>query len=114
VSDPVKLLFICSQNRWRSLTAEELYHGFPGYEARSAGTEPGARIRVSAGLLGWADRIFVMERCHADYLRDRFPDALGNKPLVCLRIPDTFPHGHPELIASLQSALSGHVAVPGL
>ncbi|WP_262510218.1 hypothetical protein [Hymenobacter sediminis] len=37
-SSPRKLLFICSQNRWRSLTAERLFDAHPDYEARSAGT----------------------------------------------------------------------------
>jgi len=63
--EDLKLLFICSRNQWRSPTAERLFIGVPGVEARSAGTEPGARVRVTAGLLGWADRIFVMERKHA-------------------------------------------------
>lgn len=40
---PRQLLFIYSQNKWRSLTAEWLFDGHPHYEARSAGTEPGAR-----------------------------------------------------------------------
>jgi predicted protein tyrosine phosphatase len=44
-----KLLFICSQNQLRTLTAERLYDGFPGYAVKSAGTEPGARIRVNQG-----------------------------------------------------------------
>ncbi len=110
----VKLLFVCSLNRWRSPTAEDLYRGFPGHEARSAGTEAGARIRVTAGLIGWADWIFCMERAHVDKLRARFPEELSGKRVVCLRITDEHPYGHPELIESIKVALSGHVAVPGL
>ena len=45
-AEPQKLLFICSQNKWRSLTAERLFDGHAHYEARSAGTKPGARVRV--------------------------------------------------------------------
>ena len=85
-----QLLFICSQNRWRSLTAERLLDGHSAYEARSAGTEPGARVRVTAGHLGWADVVLVMERKHADILRQKFPEALEGKPVVVLRIPDKF------------------------
>ena len=87
---PRQLLFICSQNRWRSLTAERLFDGHPTYDARSAGTEPGARVRVTAGHLGWADVVFVMERKHADILRQKFGPELAGKPLVVLRIPDKF------------------------
>ncbi|QJX48892.1 protein tyrosine phosphatase [Hymenobacter taeanensis] len=87
---PAKLLFICSQNRWRSLTAERLFDGHPTYEARSAGTEPGARVRVTAGHLGWADVVLVMERKHTDILRQKFGDALAGKLIINLRIPDKF------------------------
>jgi predicted protein tyrosine phosphatase len=59
---PAKLLFICSRNRLRSLTAEKMFEGIPGYEVRSAGTQPGARIKVNEGHIGWADIIFVMEK----------------------------------------------------
>jgi len=61
-ASPRQLLFICSQNRWRSLTAERLFDGHPILLVRSAGTEPGARVRVSAGHVGWADVVFVMEK----------------------------------------------------
>lgn len=108
----VHLLFICSANRLRSPTAEELYRDFPGYIAKSAGTDAGARRRVTAGLLGWADWIFVMESRHRDYLRDKFPEALEGKQLVCLRIPDEFAYNDPELIELLKMNLSPHVPVP--
>jgi len=108
---PIKLLFICSRNKWRSRTAEELYQDFPGYVAKSAGTEPGARQRVTEGLLGWADLIFVMESKHRDYLRDKFPESIIGKPVICLRIPDEFAYKAPELIDLLKSNLSPHIAV---
>ena len=104
-----RLLFICSQNKWRSLTAEHLFDDHPHYEARSAGTEPGARVRVTAGDLGWAEVIFVMERRHADRLREKFADAIGDKAVVVLRIPDNYPFGDPTLIALLRQKLKEHL-----
>ena len=104
----MRLLFICSQNKWRSLTAERLFDEHPHYEARSAGTEPGARVRVTAGHLGWAETIFVMERRHADRLREKFADQLRGKPLVVLRIPDKYPFQAPALIALLRQKLAAH------
>lgn len=109
---PVHLLFICSRNKWRSRTAEELYRDLPGYEARSAGTEPGSRRRVDAGLLGWADLIFVMEAKHRDYLQARFPEALTDKRVICLRIPDDFTYNDPDLIDLLKASLSRYISVP--
>ena len=108
---PVHLLFICSRNKWRSRTAEELYRNFPGYAAKSAGTEPGSRQRVTEGLLGWADTIFVMETKHRDYLQRQFPEALAGKQVICLRIPDDFTYNDPELIDLLKASLSPYIPV---
>jgi len=44
----------------RSLTAEKMYDGFPGYEVKSAGTELSARTPVTQEHIDWADMIFVM------------------------------------------------------
>ena len=105
----LKILFICSQNKWRSLTAERLFDDHPHYEARSAGTEPGARVRVTAGHLGWAETIFVMERRHADRLREKFAPGLHGKTVVNLRIPDKYPFGDSTLIALLREKLAAHL-----
>ena len=104
VNQPTKLLFLCSQNRLRSLTAETIYQGFPGYVVKSAGTEPGARIRVNEGHIGWTDIIFVMEKKHARILREKFGEALDGKPVICLRIPDVYRYMEPALIDELKTA----------
>ena len=109
---PVKLLFICSQNQWRSPTAEKLFQGVPGYSARSAGTENGARIKVTECHIGWADLIFVMERRHAERLKSKFSEALAGKKIICLDIPDHLTYMHPELIELLKDRLSEYVEVP--
>ncbi len=109
VGAKTKLLFVCSRNRWRSPTAEALFKNHPRFAARSAGTESGARIKVTACHLGWADVIFCMERKHADRLRERFPEELADKPLITLRIPDDYSFMQPELISLLQAALEPHL-----
>ena len=55
----MNILFICSRNQWRSPTAEAIYKNKNGIEARSAGTEPSARIKVTAKIIAWADVIFA-------------------------------------------------------
>ena len=110
MGQPKKLLFVCSRNRWRSPTAEKLFDGVDGIQARSAGTEPGARIRVTAGHLGRADVIFVMEKKHLRRLHEKFAEELANKPVICLHIPDDYQFMQPELVASLQAAVTPHLA----
>jgi predicted protein tyrosine phosphatase len=106
-----KLLFVCSANQWRSPTAESLFKEHARYEARSAGTENGARVKVTAGHLGWADLIFCMERKHADRLRERFPEKIADKRLITLRIPDDYRFMDPALIDLLRTELAAHLSL---
>jgi predicted protein tyrosine phosphatase len=106
---PLKLLFVCSRNRWRSPTAERIFDGCGGIQARSAGTETGARIKVTAGHIGWADLIFVMEKKHLRRLQEKFPNELADKHVICLNIPDDFQFMQPELITLLQAAVPPHL-----
>lgn len=109
---PTKLLFVCSQNRIRSLTAEGIFGGIPGIQARSAGTQPDARIVVTEGHIGWADIIFLMEKSHLNRLRRKFPEALRGKRTVTLLIPDEYEFMQPELIDELQAKVSQYVVLP--
>ena len=52
---PLRILFICSRNQWRSPTAERVVGSWPGVEARSAGTSPKARRTVSEPDVRWSD-----------------------------------------------------------
>ncbi|HEY2342511.1 MAG TPA: protein-tyrosine-phosphatase [Chthoniobacteraceae bacterium] len=109
---PSKLLFICSQNRIRSLTAEKLFTGSLLYQVRSAGTQPDARIVVTEGHIGWADLVFCMEKSHLNRLRRKFPEALAGKRVVCLHIPDEYEFMEAELLDELSAKLAPHVALP--
>lgn len=111
-SQPQKLLFICSRNRRRSLTAEKILAGLPGYEVRSAGTQPVARIVINAGHLGWADLVFVMEKRHGQQIREKFPEAAAEKPIIALHIPDDYEFMQPELIDELHAKLAAHIDLP--
>jgi len=107
-----KLLFVCSRNKFRSLTAEKLLANSPLYQVRSAGTQPSARIVVTEGHLGWADIIFCMEKSHVDRLRRRFPEALCGKRMVCLHIPDDYVFMQPDLIDEIRAKLAPYVTMP--
>ena len=105
----MKLLFVCSQNKIRSLTAEHMLQGVPGYSVKSAGTEPRSRIRVNEGHIGWADLIFVMEKKHRRILEENFPEALEGKLIICLQIQDVYEYMEPALVHELKAGLSQHI-----
>lgn len=98
----MNILFICSRNRWRSLTAEKKFSGRPGLSVRSAGTAENARIKVTSEHITWADLIFVMEQKHHDVLAQRFPSEIQTKKIINLDIPDTFQYMDSELSELLE------------
>ena len=104
-SERTKILFVCSRNRRRSLTAETVFQDDPRWLARSAGTEAGARIKVTAGMLGWADVVVVMEKRHKERLGQKYPEALAEKPCVCLFIADDFEYMAPDLVELLRERM---------
>jgi len=101
----MKLLFLCSQNKRRSLTAEKIFDGINGHIARSAGTENNARIKVTPGILGWADIIYCMEKKHVRRIRDKYSDILIGKDVICLNIPDDYTYMDDMLISILHSSV---------
>ena len=105
----MKLLFVCSQNKRRSLTAEKIFDGYNGHEARSAGTESNARIKVTGGLLGWADVIFCMEKKHLRRIKERYSDMVTNKKVICLYISDDYDFMDRELVEMLRSCVYNYV-----
>ncbi|MCV2362986.1 phosphotyrosine protein phosphatase [Paucibacter aquatile] len=97
------VLFICSMNRWRSPTAEQIFSEHPGIECSSAGLNHGAENPLTPELLAWADLIFVMERSHKDKLARDFKPHLLGKRVICLNIPDNYKFMDPALVKLLHA-----------
>lgn len=106
------VLFICSQNRLRSPTAEAVFADYPGVECSSAGTNNDAINPLSAELVIWADLIFVMEHTHRNKLQTKYKKHLGKAKVICLDIPDDYDYMDPDLIRILQSKVSRHLPLP--
>ena len=98
-----RVLFICTQNRLRSPTAEQVFASWPGVETDSAGLGNDADVPLSPEQLAWADIIFVMEKVHRSRLGARFKRHLNGKRVICLDIPDEYDYMQPELVALLKA-----------
>lgn len=96
-----KVLFVCSQNRLRSPTAEQVFSTRTNIEVASAGTNNDAETPLTAELVAWADIIFVMEKEHRNKLQRRFRKHLKAR-LVCLDIPDDYEFMDPALVRLLE------------
>ncbi len=96
------VLFLCSRNRLRSPTAEQVFAEWPGVETASAGLSNDAEQLVTVELLEWADLIVVMEPVHREKLTARWRPHLRRARVVCLDIPDDYEFMDPALVALLQ------------
>ena len=105
----IRLLFLCSRNQWRSPTAEAVYQNDSRVEVRSAGVSASTRQRVTAKLLQWADRVFVMEHEHKRRLREQFPELVHDLRIDVLDIPDEYPFMDPELVALIRERVEPHL-----
>jgi predicted protein tyrosine phosphatase len=104
-----QLLFVCSRNQWRSPTAAHLFAQSELYVAKSDGTSDSARIKITPGLINWADLIFVMEKRHAAIVSQKYADLIATKSVIILHISDDYQYLDPELIEILESRLSEYL-----
>lgn len=104
------LLFVCSRNQWRSLTAETIFRKREDITVKSAGTVRKARVRVNASLLKWADVVFVMEKKHRSYLLSHFPGETKYLDVEVLDIPDEYQYMDEDLIAELEDVVRDWLA----
>lgn len=105
----MNILFICSRNQWRSPTAEAIYKDSLEHCAKSAGTEPSARIRLNAKLINWADIIFAMEKKHKQRMIENIPEEARKKQIIVLDIPDDYQFMDKELVESIRSSVDAHL-----
>ena len=105
VSARRRLLFVCSQNRWRSPTAERVFRPDARLDVRSAGTNERAARKLREQDLRWAELVLVMEERHKKRIAQRFPNAARQVRVEVLGIPDDYRFMDPELVALLEEGV---------
>ena len=102
MSNRLKVLFVCSRNRWRSPTAEKVFRDSRVIEARSAGTSASAKHRLSVRDLTWADVVMVMETSHRERIRKTFGQLAHGVAIEVLGILDEYDFMAPELVEEIR------------
>lgn len=103
------VLFICSQNKLRSPTAEQVFANWPGIKVSSAGTNNDAENPLTPEQIEWADIVFVMEKSHRNKVQTKYRAHLNRKRLICLHIPDEYEFMDPHLIELLKAKVPSHL-----
>lgn len=75
----MNILFVCTENKLRSATAEAVFSTYPGITAIGAGTNKDAETSVSGDLIEWADAILVMEKIHKAKISNKYKELLKAK-----------------------------------
>jgi predicted protein tyrosine phosphatase len=105
------LLFVCSENRLRSPTAEAVFSEHSRVNAIGAGTNSDAKTTVTGDLIEWADAILVMEKSHKNKISKKYKDLLKGKKLAVLDIPDNYEFMDEELIKILKNKVPRYVQI---
>lgn len=106
-----KVLFVCTANVDRSRTAVDFFsEQFDSISFRSAGVdrvlcEAAGSTFLTQEIFDWADRIFVMESVHFDWIHSNLNTQ--GKHIIVLEIPDHYTYYSMELIELLQQKCSG-------
>jgi predicted protein tyrosine phosphatase len=112
MSQPLRVLFVCGRNRWRSPTAERIYRDDARLAVRSAGVSGSATHVLNEADLDWADLVLVMERRYATRIRSDFGSRKDIPRMESLDIPDEYGYMDPELIALIRSGVEPHISNP--
>ena len=110
MTGPLRVVFVCTQNKLRSPTAEMIFRSVEGWEVTSAGTDRKADQLLTRDLLEWADVAVCMEKRHRDWIRSQFKGALPDDRIVTLGIPDEYEFMEPDLIELLSRTVPGRLA----
>ncbi|MEM6630400.1 MAG: phosphotyrosine protein phosphatase [Bacteroidota bacterium] len=108
----MNILFVCSGNKHRSLTAEDYFSAiYSQHSFASAGTnitlcQKEGTTPISEELVLWADFVLVMEERHRKEVRKLVELKHGTKVTV-LGIPDRFRYYEKKLIQLLQDKIEG-------
>ncbi|NOQ35656.1 MAG: phosphotyrosine protein phosphatase [Methylococcaceae bacterium] len=105
----MNLLFVCSENKLRSPTGEEVFLQYDGIDAIGCGTNANAITPISGDLIEWSDVIFVMEKSHRNKVSKKFKELLKDKRMICLDIPDEYEKMDPILIRLLENRVLKHI-----
>jgi predicted protein tyrosine phosphatase len=105
----MNVLFVCSRNRLRSPTAENVFRDWPDIQVASAGLAPDADEVLTAEDVEWADVVLAMEKKHKTEISRRFMPQLRDTRVVVLDIRDDYGFMDPELVEILRAKVPPHL-----
>ena len=100
----LRILVICSHNKWRSPTAEAVYRRDKRFHIKSAGLGKLSPHQVSLRDIETSNLILYMEKDHLERIKLLFPN-IELPPTMNLDVPDQYQFMDPELIEILKEKI---------
>ncbi len=108
----LRVLFVCTQNKVRSLTAEHLYRVRQDLEVRSCGTAAFAKNQLTEEVMKWADMVFIFDELQAEAIEKKFgKDAFG-KEIISLGLADVYQYKSESLVLKLTAKIEPYLGRP--
>ncbi len=108
----LRVLFVCTQNKVRSLTAEHLYRVRADLEVRSCGTAAFAKNQLTEEVMKWADMVFIFDELQAEAIEKKFgKDAFG-KEIISLGLADVYQYKSESLVLKLTAKIEPYLGRP--
>ncbi|HBD02018.1 TPA: protein-tyrosine-phosphatase [Candidatus Collierbacteria bacterium] len=100
----LRILVVCSHNKWRSPTAEAIYRKDKRFHIKSAGLGKLSPHQISLRDIETSNLILYMEKDHLERIKLLFPNV-RLPSAINLDIPDQYCFMDPELIEILREKI---------
>jgi predicted protein tyrosine phosphatase len=106
------VLFVCTQNKVRSLTAEHLYQQRQDLAVRSCGTAPFAKNQLTDEIMNWAEMVFIFDDSQQEVLEQKFGKDVLGKEVVKLGVEDVYQYKSENLVNKLIAKIEPFLGRP--
>ena len=108
----LRVLFVCTQNKVRSLTAEHLYRERQDLEVRSCGTAAFAKNQLTEEVMKWADMVFIFDELQAEVIEKKFGKDAFEKEIISLGLADVYQYKSESLVLKLTAKIEPYLGRP--
>lgn len=108
----LRVLFVCTQNKVRSLTAEHLYSVRPDLEVRSCGSAAFAKNQLTEEVMKWADMVFIFDELQAAAIENKFGKEAFGKEIINLGLSDVYQYKSENLVLKLTAKIEPYLGRP--
>jgi protein-tyrosine phosphatase len=110
ITNKPNILVVCSRNRKRSRTAENVFKNDSRFNIRSVGLREKSERKISEKDIMWASLIFTMEDGHKNWIKGLFRH-IDLPPIEVLGIEDEYDYMDPNLVTLIKDRIDSTLKI---